>query len=88
MRDHRRRGPAARYVAASGVPMLSVEYRRAPEFPFPTLLEDRLCRAAPAARPLRRPGQAAAARQSRPRPTAANSSDHRGDRFRRAVRSP
>ncbi|NJP91882.1 alpha/beta hydrolase [Nonomuraea sp. FMUSA5-5] len=33
-------GPVARYVAASGVPMLSVEYRRAPEFPFPTPLED------------------------------------------------
>lgn len=27
-------GPVARYVAASGVPMLSVEYRRAPEHPF------------------------------------------------------
>ncbi|MFI5844091.1 alpha/beta hydrolase [Catenuloplanes sp. NPDC051500] len=33
-------GPVARYVSASGVPMLSVEYRRAPEFPFPTPLED------------------------------------------------
>ncbi|MGW0756494.1 alpha/beta hydrolase [Streptomyces sp. NPDC002814] len=33
-------GPVARYVSASGVPMLSVEYRRAPEFPFPTPVED------------------------------------------------
>ncbi|WP_033343158.1 alpha/beta hydrolase [Catenuloplanes japonicus] len=33
-------GPVARYVSASGVPMLSVEYRRAPEFPFPVPLED------------------------------------------------
>jgi acetyl esterase/lipase len=33
-------GPVARYVSASGVPMLSVEYRRAPEHPFPTPLED------------------------------------------------
>src|SRR4051812_31778429 len=33
-------GPVSRYVAASGVPMLSVEYRRAPEHPFPTPLED------------------------------------------------
>jgi acetyl esterase/lipase len=33
-------GPVARYVAASGVPMLSVEYRRAPEHPFPTPVED------------------------------------------------
>jgi acetyl esterase/lipase len=33
-------GPVTRYVSASGVPMLSVEYRRAPEHPFPTPLED------------------------------------------------
>ncbi|WP_410573598.1 alpha/beta hydrolase [Amycolatopsis sp. cmx-4-61] len=33
-------GPVARYVSASGVPMLSVEYRRAPEHPFPAPLED------------------------------------------------
>jgi acetyl esterase/lipase len=33
-------GPLSRYVSASGVPMLSVEYRRAPEHPFPTPLED------------------------------------------------
>ncbi|OLF15215.1 alpha/beta hydrolase [Actinophytocola xanthii] len=33
-------GPVARYVSASGVPMLSVEYRRAPEHPFPIPLED------------------------------------------------
>jgi acetyl esterase/lipase len=33
-------GPVTRYVSASGVPMLSVEYRRAPEHPYPTPLED------------------------------------------------
>ena len=33
-------GPVSRYVSASGVPMLSVEYRRAPEHPFPTPPED------------------------------------------------
>lgn len=33
-------GPVSRYVSASGVPMLSVEYRRAPEHPYPTPLED------------------------------------------------
>lgn len=33
-------GPVGRYVSASGVPMLSVEYRRAPEHPYPTPLED------------------------------------------------
>jgi acetyl esterase/lipase len=33
-------GPVSRYVSASGVPMLSIEYRRAPEHPFPTPLED------------------------------------------------
>jgi len=33
-------GPVARYVSASGVPMLSVEYRRTPEHPFPTPIED------------------------------------------------
>ncbi|MQA32130.1 alpha/beta hydrolase [Modestobacter roseus] len=33
-------GPVSRYVSASGVPMLSVEYRRAPEHPHPTPLED------------------------------------------------
>ena len=33
-------GPVARYVSASGVSMLSVEYRRAPEHPFPAPVED------------------------------------------------
>jgi acetyl esterase/lipase len=33
-------GPVSRYTSASGVPMLSVDYRRAPEHPFPTPLED------------------------------------------------
>jgi acetyl esterase/lipase len=33
-------GPVSRYVSASAVPFLSVEYRRAPEHPFPTPLED------------------------------------------------
>jgi acetyl esterase/lipase len=33
-------GTVARYVSASGVPMLSVEYRRAPEHPLPTPVED------------------------------------------------
>ena len=33
-------GAVSRYVSASGVPFLSVEYRRAPEHPFPTPLED------------------------------------------------
>lgn len=33
-------GPVSRYVSASGVSILSVEYRRAPEHPFPTPLED------------------------------------------------
>jgi acetyl esterase/lipase len=33
-------GPVSRYVSASGVPMLSVEYRRALEHPFPTPLKD------------------------------------------------
>lgn len=33
-------GPVSRYVSASGVSMLSVEYRRAPEHPYPTPLED------------------------------------------------
>jgi acetyl esterase/lipase len=33
-------GPVSRYVSASGVPMLSVEYRRAPEHPFPTPVGD------------------------------------------------
>lgn len=33
-------GPVSRYVSASGVPILSVEYRRVPEHPFPTPLED------------------------------------------------
>jgi acetyl esterase/lipase len=33
-------GPVARYVARSGVPMLSVQYRLAPEHPHPTPVED------------------------------------------------
>jgi acetyl esterase/lipase len=33
-------GPVARYASASGVAMLSVEYRRAPEYPHPTPVED------------------------------------------------
>jgi acetyl esterase/lipase len=33
-------GPVSRYVSASAVPMLSVEYRRAPEHPHPTPVED------------------------------------------------
>lgn len=33
-------GPVARYVAATGVPFLSVEYRYAPEFPAPTPVTD------------------------------------------------
>jgi acetyl esterase/lipase len=33
-------GPVTRHVSASGVPMLSVEYRRAPGRPFPAPLED------------------------------------------------
>lgn len=33
-------GPVARYVSASGAPMLSVPYRRAAEHPVPTPLED------------------------------------------------
>jgi acetyl esterase/lipase len=33
-------GPVSRYASASGVSMLSVEYRRAPEHPYPTPLED------------------------------------------------
>jgi len=33
-------GPVARYVANSGVPMLSVDYRRAPEHPHPNPVED------------------------------------------------
>jgi acetyl esterase/lipase len=33
-------GPVSRYVSASGVPMLSVEYRRAPEHPHPTPVGD------------------------------------------------
>jgi acetyl esterase/lipase len=32
--------PVSRYVSASGVPFLSVEYRYAPEFPHPTPAED------------------------------------------------
>jgi acetyl esterase/lipase len=32
--------PIARYVSATGVPFLSVEYRRAPEFPAPTPVTD------------------------------------------------
>ena len=33
-------GPVSRYVSASGVAFMSVEYRSAPEHPFPTPLED------------------------------------------------
>jgi acetyl esterase/lipase len=33
-------GPVARYVSASGVSMVSVEYRRAPEHPHPAPVED------------------------------------------------
>jgi acetyl esterase/lipase len=33
-------GPVARYVSASGVPFLSVEYRYAPEYPAPVPVED------------------------------------------------
>jgi acetyl esterase/lipase len=33
-------GPVSRYVARTGVPMLSVEYRLAPEHPHPTPVED------------------------------------------------
>jgi acetyl esterase/lipase len=33
-------GPVSRYVSASGVSFGSVEYRRAPEHPFPRPLED------------------------------------------------
>jgi acetyl esterase/lipase len=33
-------GPVSRYVAHTGVPMLSVEYRIAPEHPHPTPVED------------------------------------------------
>lgn len=32
--------PVARYVSASGVPFLSVDYRKVPEFPYPTPTED------------------------------------------------
>lgn len=33
-------GPVSRYVAHTGVPMLSIEYRLAPEHPHPTPVED------------------------------------------------
>jgi acetyl esterase/lipase len=33
-------GPVSRYVASTGVPMLSLEYRLAPEYPHPTPVED------------------------------------------------
>lgn len=63
-------GPVSRYVSASGVPMLSVEYRRAPEHPFPAPLED----AYSALRWLHAPSPSPPTSPAAPSPTASASS--------------